>query len=128
MIMKNLENDKRNLERFPLEIKARIKTLDSRKDELGIDIKTSNISSGGAFFHTPEPLSEGSDVMIELILPVEKLVKYLNNQEKDYRETLVELKGRVLRSEPEGMVIRFDKDFKITPMKENLPNNKKYKL
>ena len=127
MTMKNLEKDKRDLERFPLEIQARIKTLDSRKDELGIDIKTSNISSGGAFFYTPEPLSEGSDVMIELILPVEKLVKYLNDQKKDYSETLVELKGRVLRSEPEGMVIRFDKDFKLTPLKESSLENK-YKL
>jgi len=127
MAMKKTEKDKRNLERFPLEIEARIKTLDSRKDEMGINIKTSNISSGGAFFHTPEPLREGSDVMIELILPVEKLVKYLNNQEKDCRETLVELKGRVLRSEPEGMVIRFDKDFKLTPLKGDSPENK-YKL
>ncbi|MFC1840833.1 PilZ domain-containing protein [Thermodesulfobacteriota bacterium] len=127
--MKNIEKDKRGLERFPLKIQARIKTLDSHKDEdeRGIDIKTSNISSGGAFFHTPEPLSEGSDVMIELILPVEKLIKYLDNLERDYRETLIEIKGRVLRSEPEGMVIRFDKGYKITPLKEISPVNK-YKL
>lgn len=125
--MKNLEKDKRSLERFPLEIQARIKTLDSRKNDRGIDIKTSNISSGGAFFHTPEPLSEGSDVIIELILPIEKLIKYINNLGRDYRETLVELKGRVLRSEPEGMVIRFDKDFKLTPLKKITTVNN-YKL
>jgi hypothetical protein len=127
MIMKNLEKDKRDLERFSLEIQARIKALDSRKDEQGIDIKTSNISSGGAFFHTPEPLTEGSDVMVELILPIEKLIKYLDNLERDYRKTLIELKGRVLRSEPEGMVIRFDKGYKIKPLKEISPANK-YKL
>lgn len=120
--MKRAEKDKRELQRFAMEIPARIRVLDSNQGELDFDIKTSNISSGGAFFYTTEHLREGTDVTIELFLPIEKLIKYLENCLKDYGNTLIKLSGKVLRSEPEGMAIRFNKDYRISPLK-GAPHN-----
>jgi len=79
---------------------------DLKKEKLRL--QTENICSGGAFFHTPNPLPKGTQVKIGIRLNF----SWLRNIEK--RRPLVKVKGSVLRSEPARMAIRFDRGYEIT--------------
>ena len=114
-IMKPVKEEKRGLERFDLEIPARIKTTFSSKEDETIDLLTSDISSGGAFFHTTKPLAEGTDVKIDLILPIAGLCKKLDEGSEQYQRAFIKISGKVLRAESEGMAIAFDEDYEISP-------------
>jgi hypothetical protein len=96
--------DLRKLERFDLKLPARIDVLNS--DEQSLDLVTENVCAGGAFFSTPAPLAEGLAVRVELGLKRENGGGVLS---------LVTVGGKILRSQPEGMAIRFDKKYRITP-------------
>ena len=113
MRMKSAEGDKRGLQRFDLELPARIRVSGYEKRDL--DLKTSDISSGGAFFHTPQPLEKGTNVRIDLVLPIDGLLKHLEKAHVESGKTIIKISGTVLRTQPEGMAILFDKGFKIEP-------------
>lgn len=103
--------EKRTLQRFDLEIPAKIESMTSDQEKRLLNLLTSNICSGGAFFHTTQPLPEGTQVKIDLVLPLDKL-KQLKD---DCKQAYIMVTGRVLRSESEGMAILFDKDYLIRP-------------
>ena len=103
--------EKRTLQRFDLEIPAKIESTTSDQEKRLLNLLTSNICSGGAFFHTTQPLPEGTQVKIDLVLPLDKL-KQLKD---DCKQAYIKVTGRVLRSESEGMAILFDKDYLIRP-------------
>jgi hypothetical protein len=113
--MEPVEGEKRGLKRFDLEIPARIRVTSSERKERALDLLTTDISSGGAYFHTSQPLSEGTDVKIDLILPLDKLIKRLEKGEKDYKHAYIRISGKVLRTESRGMAIIFGQDYEITP-------------
>jgi len=108
-----IKRERRRLGRFRLEVPAKIEVLHSDLEGERRDLKTRNISSGGAFFHTKEPLPEGTLVKIDLILPLEKLKKLKN----DHRQAYIEVTGKVLRAELKGMAISFDQDYVIRPLR-----------
>ncbi len=110
--------EKRKLERFDLKIPAKIKLADLSQDDRGEeipDLTTSDISSGGAFFHTTKPLPKGTDIKIDLILPLGKLKKL----SEDSLHALIKVTGTVIRTESEGMAIRFDSNYQIRPLKKD---------
>ena len=94
--------ERRKLERFDLRLPAKIESLDREKEEH--NLLTKNISAGGAFLETTNPLSEKSRVGIDFIVPTGVLVK---------------VTGVVLRSEPMGIAIRFDNEYQLTPLQKN---------
>jgi c-di-GMP-binding flagellar brake protein YcgR len=101
--------ERRKFERFDLELPARVEVeTPGQKTEL-FSLKTSNISAGGAFFHTAQPLSEGTKVQLNLILLVEKLKKLTGY------ECHIKVKGYVVRSDDKGMAIRFRRNYKMIP-------------
>lgn len=105
--------EQRHLERFELKLPARVEVIASKKvarKEILEDLWTGDISAGGAYFHTPQPLSEGTEVKIDLILPLDRLKKLQGNR------ACVKISGRVARVRSDGMAIRFNKRFKIVPL------------
>ena len=108
------EIEKRKLERFDLKIPAKIEVKTSDKGEEVLNLLTSDISSGGAFFKTDRLLPEGTKVTIDLTLPIDKMKKIRT----DFQKALLEVTGTVLRSESQGMAICFDKDYLIHPWRE----------
>ena len=110
------EREKRKLERFDLKLPAKIETVTTEGEEI-LDLMTSDISSGGAFFHTEQPLPEGTDVKIDLVLPIDKLKKL----QDEYHQVYIKITGTVLRAEPRGMAIYFNRDYSILPLKGNQP-------
>jgi hypothetical protein len=109
-----IKKERRKLGRFRLDIPAKIEVINSALERKKHDLKTSNISSGGAFFHTKQPLPEGTPVKIDLILPLERL-KQLKN---DHKQAYIKVTGKVLRSETKGMAISFDQNYIIRPLRE----------
>ena len=102
--------DKRRLERFDLELPATIELLTSDQEKSLVNLLTTNISSGGAYFHTPQPLPKGTQVKIDLVLPLDKLRKLKD----EHKQAYIKVTGTVLRSESEGMAICFEEDYQIT--------------
>ena len=101
--------EKRRLERFQLEIPAALEFLISDREKRLLNLLTSNICSAGAYFHTTQPLPEGTKVKIDLVLPLDGL-KNLNDE---YKQAYIKVAGTVLRSESEGMAVCFDEDYEI---------------
>ena len=91
--------DNRKIERFELEIPAFLK-LKNGKHNGAIEHKTKNISSKGAFIYVEEPISVGSDVNVDLILP--------NNSK-------IKVDGTVIRSDQKGIAVCFDTNYQIFP-------------
>ncbi len=104
-------HEKRKLDRYNLKVPAKIKVTTSSRDKEILDLLTSDICAGGAFFHTPQPLPEGTQVRIDLILSLDKLKKLKN----DFEHAYIEVTGTVLRSESAGMAICFNEDYQIRP-------------
>jgi hypothetical protein len=102
--------EKRELERFDLEIPATVEFMNLEHKEKILNLLTSNICSGGAYFHTTQPLPEGIQVKIDLVLPLDKLKKLKD----EYKQAYIKVTGRVLRSESQGMAICFDEDYQIS--------------
>ena len=109
-------DEKRKLERFDLQVPVKIEVIKQDHEKEMLDLLTSNICSGGAFLHTTQPLPKGTEVKIDLILPLDKLKKLENGVQQAY----IKVKGTVLRTESTGMAICFDEDYQIRPWSEGL--------
>jgi hypothetical protein len=102
-------DDLRRLHRFNLQLPATIKYSGKKGKFIQeiIDLLTSNVCSGGAYFSTKKPLSKGTDVNIDLRLPKEELCK------SGCKRALIKVHGKVIRVESKGMAICFNTDFEI---------------
>jgi c-di-GMP-binding flagellar brake protein YcgR len=100
--------EKRKIERFDLELPIYLRISDKDKKREPLKFITSNICSGGAFFKTEKPLSVGTDVKLDIILP---LNKFKNVKSKISH---IDVSGSVIRTDQQGMAICFDKNYKIS--------------
>ncbi len=107
--------ERRRLERFNLEVPARIEILSGEQNPEVLEMNTKDVSAGGAYFRTKRALPEGTRVRIDIILPLDRLRKL-----KDACKGLIKVTGTVLRSEPTGMAVSFDEGYLITPFGERL--------
>jgi hypothetical protein len=106
-------NERRHIERFTLEIPARvvISTNDNKKEIM--ELRTVNISSGGAFFHTDQNVPEGTTVQADLILDTDRLKELLGSM------SYIRVSGQVVRVEDEGIAVSFDNRYEIMPFKKD---------
>jgi len=103
--------ENRKMERFGLELPAKLVTMQPNSEEREvIDLLTGNVSAGGAFFHTDKPLPAGTQVKIDLILPLDRLRKIRGTK------ACLKIDGKVLRSDEKGMAVCFNKRYKILPL------------
>ena len=109
-----LPSEKRKLERFNLEVLAKIEVLTTGHGKEKLDFQTSNVCSGGAYLLTPQPLPVGTEISVDLVLPLDEFKKLPNKYEK----VQINLTGKVLRVEPDGMGVCFDENYQIRPWKE----------
>lgn len=99
--MKEKKDQKRSMERFALDLPSLI-SINGKEIPLGL--RTDNISAGGAYFRTPNPLPAGTKVSLNL---------GLNGLKKSGAAIIIE--GNVVRAEKEGMAILFE-DYRIVPV------------
>lgn len=100
--------DERKEERFTLELTATISMHGVENDDASIELQTSDVSAGGAFFNTVQPLPIGTEVKIDMIIPLDKLKKLKGKRAK------IEVAGAVIRSDEKGMAISFGKNYQIS--------------
>ncbi len=108
-----MEN-RRILERYDLTVPARIEPVDYEEEEV-FTLQTMNVCSSGAFFQTEKALPEGTQVKVEMVLPLEKLAML-----EDYdQQILVKISGTVLRSGAAGMAVNFNEDYEFGHIERN---------
>ena len=106
--------EKRKLERFNLEIPATV-SINTAGAQKKLDMVTKDVCSGGAYFRTEQSLPVGTEMQINLVLPLEKFKRLPDHCEK----VLVNLSGKVLRMEPEGIGVCFDEAYDIRPLRND---------
>jgi hypothetical protein len=98
------------MDRFSMELPASISAIDKKGKSRSFEVLTRDICAGGAYLLTDQPLSVGTDIEMNLILPLDNLPKM------EKRHSRVEVTGSVVRSESGGMAVRFDKKYQISPV------------
>ena len=101
--------EKRKLERFSLELPALLSIMDEGGKQRAFEVMISNICSGGTFFKTKKPLSVGTDVKMDLILPLNKFNKFGDKKSR------IDVSGSVIRTEEQGVAVCFDRKYRIMP-------------
>ena len=104
-----IEYDRRKMERFDLELPAKLTWTEKDNDHESIELMTSNICSTSAFFKTNKPLTVGSAVKLIVILTLNKF------KNVKYKKLHVHLSGPVIRTDHQGMAIQFSKKYKMLP-------------
>jgi hypothetical protein len=102
--------ERRRLERFDLALPATIEIPTPKPGVGGTSFKslTRDVSSGGAFFLTRDPLPIGTRVMADMVLKAESL-----NQASGYPQ--LKATGYVVRTEPTGMAVCFNGRCRFLP-------------
>ena len=100
--------ERRRLERFDLRLPADIECLAPIKYKLRVF--TRNISAGGAYFDTTVSFPESTRFKVNLFVSIRETEDMPPTQVK------IDVRGRVLRSERTKMALRFDEDYRMTPL------------
>ena len=99
------------MERFSLELKARVSLKNNDRDRKWVNVLTSNICAGGTFLRTRQPFPVGTRVNLEVVLPLRK-------KKSSLKDSLIKISGMVIRTEEAGMALRFDDEYQILPLAE----------
>jgi hypothetical protein len=102
--------DRRTYERFTLMLPARMEMVISGRKQI-FDLKTSNVSAGGAFLNTSNQIPEGTRLQLKLTIPCEKIKELTGAQ------SYIEVEGIVVRCTPDGVAICFDGECQILGLK-----------
>lgn len=80
-----------------------------------VHMVSKNISSAGAFFITSAVMEPGRELNILLKIPDLTPIK----SSKD--STVIQLKGKIVRSEADGIAVAFRSNFRFRPVKKDPP-------
>ena len=106
---------KRKNERFNIKTKTIVHVRDEDLTELKSEFLATNISKGGLFLKTHHPLSTGSELEINLVIPTSRLKKLIENK------ALIKVSGTVVRTDSDGLAICFDKEYDIVSLISESP-------
>ncbi len=109
----DLVYERRRLERFDLEVPAKIEVLSSADMTPITELLTRDICAGGAYFPTKALFPTGTKVKLDILLPLRSVSAVGDNT-----RGLIKVNGTVIRSGPAGMAIGFDGGYLITPFRE----------
>jgi hypothetical protein len=102
--------EKRKMDRFSMELAAWISTVDNNGNPRSFEVVTRDICAGGAFLQTDQPLSVGTDIEMNLVLPLNNLSMVGS------RRSRIDVSGSVVRTESQGMAVSFNKRYQISPV------------
>lgn len=92
--------ERRRFERFQLRLPVRMEVTISGKRQI-FDLETKDISAAGVFIETSERFSEGTPVQLSMTLSSNRI------QELTGSQSLIKVKGIVVRSAPTGLAVSF---------------------
>lgn len=108
--------EKRQFERFEIQVPARIEIPAHNGQCAGFDLETHNLSAGGALIKFVAPLPEGSVVKIDIVLSFEELKTAADPS----GSLILSTTGHVVRSGLEGIAIRFDENYEFKTRLDSL--------
>jgi hypothetical protein len=117
-----MPQEKREQERFTLNLHARISYRHSEEKSPVIETVAANIAAGGAFLKTAHPFPMAAKILVEFFLSVDDLKKLRfilsleSLKQVIGRNLWVRASGIVIRRETDGIGIIFDTDYQLTPI------------
>lgn len=102
--------NKREYERFDIELPARLETISLNRKQV-FDFVARNISASGAFVSTNGQFSNGSHIKMSLKTQNRRLAELTGSQ------SLIECEGIIVRITPTGIGICFNKGCQIIRFK-----------
>ena len=112
--------ERRKLERFELNAPARVLLESGRCKNDEYNLTTRDVSSDGAFLYSSQPFPEGAKVKMDFMISLETLQRLAG--EKGMAK--IRVKGKVIRSDENGIAIRFESSYKITALENNNSHNR----
>ena len=100
--------ERRKYERFALSLPTEVVVLTSGEQQV-YELSTSDVSAGGAFFCVQQPVRQGTQVKLRMILASDRL-KVLTGA-----QGLIKVAGTVVRCNKRGIAIAFDEKHQILP-------------
>jgi hypothetical protein len=100
--------EQRRMERFSLELSAQLQTMGATA-AAPVPSHSTDISACGGFFVTDSRLPVGTEVMVDLFIPLDAL-------KKGREKTRVHVSGIVVRTADNGVAISFDEQYQIFPL------------
>ena len=80
--------------------------------------ETRDISEKGVFLRLEAPLPEGSEVDLEVLLSIDKLLQFF-----DTTQTIkLTASGQVVRTEQMGVAVKFQRNYRIEPTTASVDN------
>ncbi len=104
-------SERRGIKRFGLQIPTMIMSTDPARQTEKLCLLSRDLSGYGGFFIGQKDLSLDSLVDLRIILDFNT-----SCGAESERYSVIEVEGKVLRTEREGVAIRFDGKFKISPI------------
>ena len=101
--------EKRAVERFDLNLEAYVTSAGGNPKAKPQRLMTRDVSMNGAYLLTQKPLPIGTKVKVDVILSLESL------SPGQTRKALIKASGAVMRTEGDGMAIRFDENSRFLP-------------
>ena len=111
--------ERRRLERFEINSPARVLVHAGSDKEAEYNLTTRDVSSAGAFLFSSQPLPQGTSVRMEFVISLDTLQRLAG----DKGRAKVKVKGEVIRSDANGIAIRFDNRYKITALENTYSKN-----
>jgi hypothetical protein len=104
--------ERRRLERFDLIAPAHLTVESESGGKAQLNLTTKDVSSGGAYLYSQQPLISGSRVTMELLIFLDTLWKIASARGR----VKIKVKGTVIRVDEEGIAVRFESKYKITAL------------
>ena len=114
--------DQRLQQRFSMKLPVRVLTGTETDLQVQFEGVIANISSGGAFIATDNPLPVSSKVYLEFLISIEELqkLKFILSLETlrrfEGKPVWAKASGVIIRHERSGMAIIFDDDYQLSPL------------
>ncbi len=105
-------DERRKLERFELNTQARVLVDLGEGRKETFNSTTKDVSSGGAFIYSDQPLPQGATVKIELLISLDMLRELAGEK----GQAKVKVKGKIIRVDENGAAIRFENKYEITSL------------
>jgi len=102
--------ERRHLQRFSVTAFAVVKTVSSGAEKV-FELRTQDISSGGAFFPMDVPLPAGEKVKVTLFLSIAAIEQLPDMP----RAAKITTEGEVIRSTEQGVAVKFAEQYTMSP-------------
>lgn len=104
------KNTQRNAERFDLELPTKLSVTSEKGHQQLADLLTKDVCAGGAFLSAENPLPTGTEVELNITIPLDH-IKGL-----DGRKSKIRAIGSVVRAASGGMAVQFEVSYQMLPV------------